>query len=241
MTRRRHEPRSTPQMSFGLGEVADALRETVARFAAAEIALLAAEIDRSDSFPRQLWPKMGALGLHGITVEEDWGGAGLGYLEHCVAMEEVSRASASVGCPTGALELVRQPDPLQRHGRAEAALPAAAPVRGGRRPRHVGGRGGFRRALDAACRRKARRPLGHQRHEDVDHERPATCSSSTRARAPTRSRPFSSRPRSRASWWRRSSTSSACAARPPANSCSPTARCRTRTCSARRAAASACS
>jgi isovaleryl-CoA dehydrogenase len=95
-------PRSTPQMNFGLGEVPDALRETVARFAAAEIAPLAAEIDRSDSFPRQLWPKIGALGLHGITVEEDWGGAGLGYLEHCVAMEEVSRASASVGLSYGA-------------------------------------------------------------------------------------------------------------------------------------------
>jgi isovaleryl-CoA dehydrogenase len=95
-------PRSTPQLDFGLGEVADALRKTVARFAAAEIAPLAAEIDRSDSFPRQLWPKMGALGLHGITVEEEWGGAGLGYLEHCVAMEEVSRASASVGLSYGA-------------------------------------------------------------------------------------------------------------------------------------------
>src|SRR5688572_24565650 len=103
MTRRAGmSPRSTPQMNFGLGEVADALRETVARFAAAEIAPLAAEIDRSDSFPRQLWPKMGALGLHGITVEEDLGGAGLGYLEHCVAMEEVSRASASVGLSYGA-------------------------------------------------------------------------------------------------------------------------------------------
>jgi isovaleryl-CoA dehydrogenase len=95
-------PRSTSQMNFGLGEVADALRETVARFAAAEIAPLAADIDRSDSFPRQLWPKLGALGLHGITVEEEWGGAGLGYLEHCVAMEEVSRASASVGLSYGA-------------------------------------------------------------------------------------------------------------------------------------------
>jgi isovaleryl-CoA dehydrogenase len=95
-------PRSTPQLDFGLGEVADALRDTVARFAAAEIAPLAAEIDRSDRFPRQLWPKFGALGLHGITVEEDWGGAGLGYLEHCVAMEQVSRASASVGLSYGA-------------------------------------------------------------------------------------------------------------------------------------------
>ena len=78
------------------------LRDSVANFAAEEIAPLAAEIDRTDSFPRQLWPKMGALGLHGITVEEDLGGAGMGYLEHCVAMEEVSRASASVGLSYGA-------------------------------------------------------------------------------------------------------------------------------------------
>jgi isovaleryl-CoA dehydrogenase len=60
------------------------------------------EIDRSNSFPRDLWPKMGALGLHGITVEEEYGGSGLGYLEHCIAMEEVSRASASVGLSYGA-------------------------------------------------------------------------------------------------------------------------------------------
>ena len=89
-------------MDFGLGETADAIRESTARFAAAEIAPLAAEIDRTNGFPRQLWPKMGQLGLHGITVEEDFGGLGLGYLEHVVAMEEVSRASASVGLSYGA-------------------------------------------------------------------------------------------------------------------------------------------
>ena len=95
-------PNHGPAMDFGLGETADAIRDTTARFAAAEIAPLAAEIDISNNFPRQLWRPMGELGLHGITVEEDFGGLGLGYLEHVVAMEEVSRASASVGLSYGA-------------------------------------------------------------------------------------------------------------------------------------------
>ncbi len=87
---------------FSLGEDADAIRETTARFAADRIAPLARKIDESNEFPRALWPEMGTLGLHGITVEEDQGGLGLGYLEHVVAMEEVSRASASVGLSYGA-------------------------------------------------------------------------------------------------------------------------------------------
>ncbi len=87
---------------FGLGETLDLLRRTVAQFARAEIAPLAAEIDRSNEFPRTLWPKLGELGLLGITVEESAGGAGLGYLAHCVVMEELSRASASVGLSYGA-------------------------------------------------------------------------------------------------------------------------------------------
>jgi isovaleryl-CoA dehydrogenase len=91
-----------PTFEFGLGEAADAIRETTQRFAADKIAPLAAEIDASNSFPRALWPQMGALGLHGITVEETFGGLGLGYLEHVVAMEEVSRASASIGLSYGA-------------------------------------------------------------------------------------------------------------------------------------------
>ena len=95
-------PNQIPSLNFDLGETADMLRDTVMSFASEEIAPLAEEIDRSDSFPRQLWPKMGALGLHGMTVEEEYGGAGMGYLEHCVAMEEVSRASASVGLSYGA-------------------------------------------------------------------------------------------------------------------------------------------
>ncbi len=89
-------------LDFGLGETADLLRASVAAFAADEIAPRAAEIDRSNEFPRDLWPKMGALGLLGITVEERYGGAGMGYLEHVVAMEEISRASASVGLSYGA-------------------------------------------------------------------------------------------------------------------------------------------
>ncbi|MEA3132860.1 MAG: isovaleryl-CoA dehydrogenase [Gammaproteobacteria bacterium] len=89
-------------MDFGLGETADAIRDTTARFAAEKISPIAAEIDASNRFPRELWPQMGDLGLHGITVEEEWGGLGLGYLEHVIAMEEISRASASVGLSYGA-------------------------------------------------------------------------------------------------------------------------------------------
>jgi isovaleryl-CoA dehydrogenase len=95
-------PNHGPMLDFGLGETADAIRDTTQRFAADRIQPLAAEIDESNAFPRHLWPEMGALGLHGITVEEEWGGLGLGYLEHVVAMEEVSRASASVGLSYGA-------------------------------------------------------------------------------------------------------------------------------------------
>src|SRR5213082_96094 len=89
-------------LDFDLGPEIDLLRNSVRDFAEDKIAPLAAEIDRTDRFPVELWPEMGALGLHGITVEEEYGGAGMGYLAHCVAMEEVSRASASVGLSYGA-------------------------------------------------------------------------------------------------------------------------------------------
>ncbi len=88
--------------NFDLGETADAIRDTVHGFAQEKIAPRAQEIDQTNQFPRDLWPQMGALGLHGITVKEEDGGAGLGYLEHVVAIEEVSRASASVGLSYGA-------------------------------------------------------------------------------------------------------------------------------------------
>jgi isovaleryl-CoA dehydrogenase len=91
-----------PGFDFGLGADADLLRESVKNFAQDRIAPRAEDIDRANKFPRDLWPEMGELGLLGITVEEEWGGAGLGYLAHCVAMEEVSRASGSVGLSYGA-------------------------------------------------------------------------------------------------------------------------------------------
>jgi len=95
-------PNAWAGFDFGLGSDVDMLRQSVSGFAQDRIAPRAAAIDRDNEFPRDLWPEMGALGLHGITVEEEYGGAGLGYLEHCVAMEEISRASAAVGLSYGA-------------------------------------------------------------------------------------------------------------------------------------------
>ncbi len=104
-----------PSLKFCLGETVDMIRESVENFAAAEIAPLASEIDSENEFPRRLWLRLGKLGLLGITVEEKYGGSGLGYLEHVVAMEEISRASASVGLSYGAHSnlCVNQ---IQRHG-----------------------------------------------------------------------------------------------------------------------------
>jgi isovaleryl-CoA dehydrogenase len=93
---------SYPALNFDLGETADMLRQSVKDFSDAEIAPRAAEIDRSNEFPMDLWQKMGNLGVLGVTVEETYGGAGMGYLEHVIAMEEISRASASVGLSYGA-------------------------------------------------------------------------------------------------------------------------------------------
>jgi isovaleryl-CoA dehydrogenase len=95
-------PNAWSGFDFGLGADIEMLRKSVNGFAQDRIAPRAGEIDRSNTFPRDLWPEMGALGLHGLTVEEEWGGAGLGYLAHCVAMEEVSRASGAVGLSYGA-------------------------------------------------------------------------------------------------------------------------------------------
>src|SRR5215510_14251652 len=104
--------------NFALGETADMLRESVRSFAAARIAPRADEIDRTNTFPRDLWPELGRLGVHGVTVGEEWGGLGLGYLEHCVAMEEISRASAALGLAYGAHSnlCINQ---LRLHGSAE--------------------------------------------------------------------------------------------------------------------------
>lgn len=94
--------KATPELDFALSETALMIRDATARFADEQIAPLAARVDAEDWFPRELWPAMGELGLHSITVEEEWGGLGLGYLEHVIAVEEVSRASASVGLSYGA-------------------------------------------------------------------------------------------------------------------------------------------
>ncbi|MET0361350.1 MAG: acyl-CoA dehydrogenase family protein, partial [Sphingobium sp.] len=90
------------ELDFALGETADMIRDTSYRFTRDRIEPIAARIDAEDSFPRELWPEMGALGLHGITVEEQDGGLGLGYLEHLIACEEISRSSASIGLSYGA-------------------------------------------------------------------------------------------------------------------------------------------
>lgn len=111
-------PNSVPEFDFDLGTTADLLRETVQDFSQDKIAPLAAEIDSSNEFPMHLWQELGALGLLGVTVEEEYGGSGMGYLEHVVAMEEISRASASVGLSYGAHSnlCVNQ---IRRNGNAE--------------------------------------------------------------------------------------------------------------------------
>ena len=95
-------PNALTSLNFGLGETADMMRDSVRNFAESMIVPLASETDKNNEFPMQLWPQMGELGVLGITVEEEYGGAGMGYLEHCIAMEEISRASASVGLSYGA-------------------------------------------------------------------------------------------------------------------------------------------
>ena len=95
-------PNSFRGLDFNLGETADMLRDTVRAWSDDKLAPRAAEIDKSNTFPRDLWPQLGELGLLGLTVEEEFGGTGLGYLEHCIAMEEVSRGSGSVGLSYGA-------------------------------------------------------------------------------------------------------------------------------------------
>ena len=166
-------PNAWTGFDFGLGPDVDMLRKTVNGFAQDRIAPRAAAIDRDNVFPRDLWPEMGALGLHGITVEEEYGGTGLGYLEHCVAMEEISRASAAVGLSYGAHSnlCVNQ---LRRNGSEQQKLKYLPKLVSGE---HVGALAmsepgaGLRRRLDAHPRRQKRRPLRAQRFQNVDHQR----------------------------------------------------------------------
>ena len=230
------------EFNFGLGEEIDAVRDQVRRFAEERIAPRATEIDRSNVFPRDLWRELGELGLLGMTVPAEHGGAGLGYLAHIVAMEEISRASAAVGLELRrALQSLREPDRAECHRGAEAPLSAEASERRTRGlARHVRARRGLGCRVDAAAGAEARRPLRARRPQDVDHQRPGgrraggVCEDRAARPARAASAPFSSSADLRDSRPRRSSTSSACAARAPASSCSTAARCRRRTCSARR-------
>ena len=183
---------------FGLGETADMLRESVRGFAADRIAPRADEIDRSNTFPRDLWPELGKLGVHGITVEEEWGGAGLGYLEHCVAMEEISRASASVGLSYGAHSnlCVNQ---IRRNGSDEQKRRYLRKLISGE---HVGALAmsepdaGSDVVSMTTRAQKRRRSLHPQRQQDVDHQRSAgrdlggVRQDRSRLRAPAASPPF---------------------------------------------------
>ena len=184
--------------------------------------------------------QMGELGLHGITVEEEYGGTGLGYLEH-LRRHGGDLPRLGLGRPLlrRPFEPLRQPDPPQRQRGAEAALSAEADLRRAcRRARDVGARLRLRRGLDAHARRQARRPLRPQRHQDVDHQRPGGRDAGglrqdRSRRGPARHHGLPHREGHEGLLDRtRSSTSSACAAPTPANSSSRTARCRRRTCSA---------
>ena len=112
-----------PFMNFALGETVEMLREAVSDFAEREIAPKAAIIDSENHFPSELWPKLGQLGLLGVTVDEEYGGSGLGYLEHVIAMEEISRASASVGFKLWcSFQSVRKSNSFKWYKRAKTTL-----------------------------------------------------------------------------------------------------------------------
>ncbi len=221
------------------------LRSTVEAFAADEIAPRAAAIDRDNAFPMDLWPKMGALGVLGVTVSEEYGGAGMGYLEHVVAMEEISRASASVGLSYGAHSnlCVNQ---IFRNGerRPEAAVFAGADRRdAGRGAGDERAGGGVGCGRDADAGGQAGRPVCAERVENVDHQRAGCGCAGDLCEDRSSRRGLGGL---RRSWWRRglpgsrrrrSWTSWGCGGRILANWCSRTVRCRRRTCWGRSGAA----
>ena len=162
-----------PGLKFDLGEDIEMLRSAVRDWASAELAPRAGEIDRTDQFPMDAWKKMGDLGVLGITVAEEYGGANMGYLAHMIAMEEISRASASVGLSYGAHSnlCVNQ---IHRNGTpAQKARYLPKLVSGewiGARHERAERRLGC--GQHEAARRLQGRPLCAQRHQDVDHQRP---------------------------------------------------------------------
>ena len=206
--------------NFGLGETADLIRDTARHFAEDQIAPRAAEIDRSNVFPRDLWAPRGALGLHGVTVEEEYGGSGLGYLEHCVAMEEVSRAR-----PLSASAMAPIPTSASTNCAATGARLKSGAICPNSFPASTWGRSPCRRrraGSDARVhedpRRQTWRPPCAQRNQDVDHQwsrrrrSDRLCEDRSAAGARGGSRPLSSKEASRDFPPRKSSTSWECAA-----------------------------
>ena len=234
--------------NFDLGETADAIRETVHAFSQNEIAPRAAEIDRSNQFPRDLWPRMGALGLHGITVEEEYGGTGLGYLEHCIAVEEMSRASAAVGLSYGAHSnlCVNQ---IRRWGNEEQKRKYLPRLISGE---HVGalamsepGAGSDVVSMKTRAEKKGDRYVLNGNKMWITNGPVADTlvvyAKTDLKRRPARHHRLPHRKGHEGIFRpRRNSTSSACAAPTPANWYLRIARCRRRTCWARSAAASMC-
>ena len=166
-------PNAWQGFDFGLGEDVDMLRDTARGFAQDKIAPRADEIDKTNTFPRDLWPQMGALGLLGITVEEEWGGAGHG-LSRPLRRDGGGLARLGFGRPVlrRAFQSLRQPDPAQRQRRAAQQIPAQADLRRAcRRARDVRARRRLRRGVDAHPRREEGRPLRPQRLEVLDHQR----------------------------------------------------------------------
>ena len=163
---------ATPEFDFQLGEMADQIRDTTRRFAEEKIMPLADKVDREDWFPRDLWPQMGELGLHGITVDEEDGGLGLGYLEHAIAVEEISRASASIGLSYGAhSKFMHQPDPPLGLAGAEGQISARTDLgRACRFAGHVGSGRGQRCGRHEAEGRSSAGWLSAQRHQILDHQ-----------------------------------------------------------------------
>ena len=230
-------PNRWPTLDFDLGDDADLLRDSVMSFAADEIAPRAAEIDETNEFPMDLWSKMGELGLLGVTVEEELGGAGMGYLEHVVAMEEISRASASVGLSYGAHSnlCVNQ---IRRNGSDEQKRRYLPKLISGE---HVGalamsepGAGSDVVGMKLRAEKKGDRYVLNGTKMWITNGPDADVLVVYAKTDPDGvhavSRPFSSRRLSRDSRLRRSSTSWACGAPTRANSCFRIATCRRRTC-----------
>ena len=161
-------------MNFGLGEDIEALREAVHRFTQDRIAPLADETDRENRFPMHLWREMGEMGLLGVTVEEEYGGSGMGYLAHAVVVEEISRASGSIGLSYGAHSnlCVNQ---IRLNGTGEQKQKYLPRLCSGE---HVGALAmsepGCRigRRVDEAAGRETQRPLPVERQQVLDHQRP---------------------------------------------------------------------